>query len=382
MHKNIANEIVYKLHDPFSQFDEIKEIWSRLLDKCPHNYFQSWGWIEIWIKSLPPGCNLSLVTGFSNDSPVIAFFIGDSTITRHRLFKFRLLSLNQTHDPYYDSVYIEYNTILIDPDILIPLELLLERIPLQTWDEFDITDFVSIHNHNIIISNNRRRKYDISTKRLESYYVNLDKVRTSNGEYLSLLSQNRRHQINRSIKEYEKMGEIKIQIAENREEALKIFNELIELHQEEWTKRGKQGYFSNEYYYNFHTTLISQRFSSREIQLVRVSAQGYTIGCLYNLIYRDYLFAYINGFNYLPGNVYRPGLVCHYYAILHNAKIGLRCYDFMEGNDPYKKSLSTDHNDTNHIIVRKKNLKYNISIIISKSHRIISKVYRVLGRLA
>ncbi len=69
--------------------------------------------------------------------------------------------------------------------------------------------------------------------------MNLDQVRKNNNDYLSLLSQNRRKQILRSLKKYEKkMGKLKIHIADNPNDALNIYQELIEKHQKRWTKRG------------------------------------------------------------------------------------------------------------------------------------------------
>jgi len=137
MNKNPAGKIVFKLYNPFSQLDLVKEIWTSMLKKCPHTYFLSWAWTEIWIKSLPQDCNLSLITGFKNELPVIAFFLGTKTRTWHRFFKFRKLSLNQTLIPHIDAAtYIEYNAILIDPEITISLESLLEHLPIKSWDEF------------------------------------------------------------------------------------------------------------------------------------------------------------------------------------------------------------------------------------------------------
>lgn len=332
-----------------------------MLKKCPHSYYLAWPWTELWIRSLPDDCNLSLVAGFVNESPVVAFFLGSKTTTRLRFFKFRKLSLNQTLIPNIDIIWIEYNGILIDPEITITLESLLKQLPVKLWDEFSILRCSPVFQPNLIIDEDLDKKYHLEIQTCESFYVDLDKIRSNNDDYFGLLSPNRRQQIRRSIKEYEKIGEIKIQIAENVEEALSIFDELAHIHQKTWTQHEQPGAMSDEYIIDFHKNLISRRFEHGEIQLIKVSAGDHVLGCIYNLIYEGKVYFYICGFNYLPGNLYRSGLVCHSFAIMHNAMKGFSSYDFLEGADTYRKSLSTDHNDMYTISIQKRGMKYKIA---------------------
>jgi CelD/BcsL family acetyltransferase involved in cellulose biosynthesis len=37
----------------------------------------------------------------------------------------------------------------------------------------------------------------------------------------------------------------------------------------------------------------------------------------------------------------RPGLVCHYLAVMHNVETGNRIYDFLAGPQRYKQSLGS-----------------------------------------
>lgn len=117
--KNIA----YRLYNPISQLDITRDIWTTLLEKCPHSYFQSWAWIGTWITSLPSNCNIYLVVGYRNESPVIAFFLGSKAETRYRFFRHQVLSLNSTLIPYIDdSTFIQSNAILVSPEITISIK--------------------------------------------------------------------------------------------------------------------------------------------------------------------------------------------------------------------------------------------------------------------
>jgi CelD/BcsL family acetyltransferase involved in cellulose biosynthesis len=210
---------------------------------------------------------------------------------------------------------------------------------------------------------------------LKSYYVDLEKVRRNNYDYLAIISPKQRYQIRRSIKEYEKMGKIEIRSAENADEALKILDELSEMHQKRWSARGLQGTMSSRYAFDFHRDLVSSRFEHGEVQLLKVTAGSHVLGCLYCFLYQGDVSGYMCGFNYLDRNVYSPGAVCHYYAVVHNAKKGFNSYDFLEGEDSYRERLSTDINMMETIVVRRKNIKYTIEQCIMRLRELYKRKY-------
>jgi len=367
------NFVLYK-YNSHSQFDDIEEIWTTLLKKCPHTYFLSWPWTEAWLKNLPADCEVSLIAGFLNESPVIAFFLGSKTTTRGRFFKFRQIALNQTLNPNIDIVWIEYNKILIDPEFAINIEEIIKLLP-EPWDEFSLTRCESTPQTPSTSHFNNNHQYNVSVVRDKSLYVNLTKIRENNYDYLALISQNKRNQIRRSIKEYNKIGELKLTIAENVEEALTILDELIELHQKRWTARGQPGAFSNPYFTNFHKDIIIGRLSYGEIQLLKLTAGQTTIGCLYSFIYNGNVLFYQSGFNYMESNLFRPGLTCHYHAIIHNAILGHNHYDFLSDDNQYKISLGTDYNEMLNIFVEKRGLKYKTWKLADKIYRTSKKLY-------
>jgi hypothetical protein len=368
------NKIVYQIYNPFSEYDIVREIWISLLKKCPHSYFLSWAWKERWLKSLHADCKLFFIAGFYNKLPVLAFFVGSKTSVQHKVFKIHHLSLNQTLIPSIDQLTIEYNAILIDPEITISFESLLNLMPIK-WDEFRMMRCATQYQSSLLFNHFNNAKYILSIKKLKSYYVTLDKVRLNNNDYLVILSSNKRNQIRRSVKEYEKMGKLKMNIPENVHSAMKIFDELIQLNQKQSNKRELPGAFTNEYIINFHKYLITERFAHGEVQLIRISAGEHTIGCLYSFVYDGAVLYYQGGFNYLAGNVYRPGLICHYLAIEHNAAAGLNSYDFLEGEEEYKKSLATNETEMLNVIIQKNDMKHKLETLIVNLYQSLKKGY-------
>jgi len=351
----------YQILNPFTQIDEAQSIWESLQDKCDHSYFNSWGWISIWLKSLPQNTDLSLVALLSNNKPAAAFFLGRNSRKNHKIIPANTISLNSTANSYYDKLTIEYNSILQDSSLHSSPSEHFTFINTLKWDEFRIPGATSdLVNQLHLLDNPDTNLYFLLERSTHSFFVELQKIRDANMNYLGLLSSNKRSQIKRSIKQYELEGQILVREAETTEEALSMLEELASLHQKEWATRGESGAFSNQFFIDFHKKLIEYRFSHNEIQILHIHTQKQTIGYLYNFIYKKRVLFYQCGFNYREDNNYRPGLVSHYFAIMHNAQKNLSKYDFLAGDSAYKRSLSTGSEPMYWIRFFKKRYRYNL----------------------
>lgn len=364
MQMNLA--IDFKTYDPLIDIPAIESIWSHLLPNCNHSFFLSFDWIFTWLSSLPDEEKTTCVVGYMSNEPVLAFFIGKRKIIRNKVFYSRNLYVNSTGSDYYDELTIEYNSILISSSInddispIVWSNIIKFLNSYTTWDELYIpgateqmhtlcSEMIKIHNETLKI---------VENKNVHSYYVDLKKIRANGMDYISLLSSNKRSQIRRSIKEFEKNGEIKMSQASSIKDAISMLNGLAELHQQEWVKRDEVGSFSNTFFYKFHKQLIENSFEKGSIQLLKFSNDSYTIGYIYNYIYEKNVLFYQCGFNYFKNNKIRPGIVSHYLASLHNAKMNYNKYDFLAGNAQYKKSLSTDANKMLWLMLQKNRKKF------------------------
>ncbi len=348
MAPNLTNRdrVQFKQYNPFDDIDFLSTVWLALQKKCRHSYFNSWGWISTWIKSLPPGTDIKLVVGYVDDEPVIGFFIGRNRRRKYGFLPSNVVSLNSTSISRYDQLFIEYNSMLAAPSVSGDVDFLFDYLFSLKWDEFSfpgwapggvdgvdlerVKDIAARHDSFLLVENCE-----------DSNFVELDKIRAAGMDYLKLLSSNRRSQIRRSIKQYEQDGKIQVKEAGNVTEAIGMFENLVLLHQKEWEKRGKPGAFSNQYLLQFHRDLIRTRFDEKEIQVLHIYNDKMDLGYLYNFIYNGEVLFYQSGFNYLAENLYRPGLVSHYFAVMHNAAKDMLRYDFLAGDTGYKSSLST-----------------------------------------
>jgi len=306
--------------NPYDDLNKSLVIWNGMLDVCSHSFFQSTSWIKCWLESLEGKQQVTMITGYYNDQ--------------------------------------EYNKVLTAKNVEITLDDIHNLICKYNCDELK---FERISNKFDLLTDCRAAAYKLKpVKKFKTYYINLDAVRDSKKDYITLLSSNRRQQIRRSVKHYSKNKEILIAQAETLSEALEMLKDLMCIHQKEWVSRGEPGAFSNKYFDYFHITLVKEAFNKGQIQILKIYTLDETIGYLYNFVYNNEVLFYQCGFNYSSDNKKRPGLVSHYKAIQLNLDNGLSKYDFLSGDIQYKKSLSTDFHYMTTVKIQKNHLKFKI----------------------
>jgi CelD/BcsL family acetyltransferase involved in cellulose biosynthesis len=336
--------------------DEIRELWLELQSRTAYSFFLSWGWVSVWLDTIPENFNVDFVLARKNGEPYSCFFIGVKKGLHHWLFYKARAYLNETGDDEIDELTIEYNMVLgtmekadwlcmlSDPQFTDIEELCFSNITKQTYAQLDF-------------GNNYQIK-DCQQK--PSYYVDLSEVRESGRSYLELLSSSKRAQIKKSLAYYEEGGPVSIREARSALEALAFLEKLKELHQMQWTARGAPGAFASDLFNRFHRQLVGERFTTGEIQLLELSNSGKSIGYLYNFIHGNKVYYYQSGFCYEINNIARPGIVCHYLAIEHNLAKGRDIYSFLAGEVQYKRSLSTHSDKLYTVVAVRNNLKWQL----------------------
>jgi CelD/BcsL family acetyltransferase involved in cellulose biosynthesis len=161
------------------------------------------------------------------------------------------------------------------------------------------------------------------------------------GDYLAGRSANTRQQIRRSDRLYERGGRLAVDVAGSVETAHVMLEEMAVLHQATWSARGRPGSFAEPFFRRFHRALIARAVPRGEAALLKVACDQAVVGILYNFVHRGRMSAYQSGFAYRAGEPQaKPGLTCHYRAIQFALDQGLDIYDFLAGEDRYKRSLA------------------------------------------
>jgi CelD/BcsL family acetyltransferase involved in cellulose biosynthesis len=337
--------------------------WRDLEQRADPSFFQSWTWIGSWLKALPNISGLRLLSLESGGRVVGLGLLGRCRLRRHGLMTVRSLFVHETGDPELDAITIEHNGLLIqrgldETGIRAAIQTLSDRD--STWDELCISGV-----ENGLAAVYRRGCAGLACRlltRLEKPYfvVDLDRVRCQGGDYLSVLSANTRSQLRRTTREYEKRGPLGIHIARDIEEACAYFDELRALHQSHWSARGAPGAFSTRFAHDFHRHLIAAGLPRGEIQLAKITCGEDPIGYLYNVEHAGVVSNYQSGFRYTDNARLRPGLLAHRLLVEENLRRGARVYDFLMGNQRYKKSLATDEGRMCQLVVQRRRLRFKV----------------------
>lgn len=340
--------------------EQLERDWLELEAHSDSTFFTSWSWIGCWLSCLPSRIQPKLLRVTSGEKTLGMGLFVSRNFLRHRLIPVKGLYLHATGDPLIDEITIEYNGFLADRDLQpIVVTQLLKYIVLhlKEWDELNLDGVTNIIRSMLPDFDGLH----VSHQQRVCRYVDLDEVRGSGGNYLSLLGQNARSNIRRSIKELTKQGPITLTAAGNVDEALDFLEGLKQLHQAYWRSRGLPGAFANVFFETFHKRLIRSRFDCGEVQLIRIKVGDRTLGYLYNFVCQDVVYNYQTGFDYtIAENNNRPGLVTHSMAIEYNASCGHRIYDLMAGDSQYKQSLGTHAVDMDWVVLQRDRFKFRL----------------------
>ena len=346
-----------------ADIDAIGDVWTRLESCSDASFFQSWGWIGCWLRTLPKDRLPvpAIVRGRAQEIIALGLF-GKSRKVRHGVVPSHGYYLNESGDAQHDCLTIEYN------GLLAPRERLMEAATAcvatlacdaKGWDELFVSGLDPVQRSAFETAARTERLGCRMLAERPCQFVDLNKVRVV-GDYLEMLGKNTRYQVRRAIRIYEEDGPVSCASARSAVEALQYLDGLKSLHQAYWQTRGKPGAFANAFFERFHRALICERFAAGEIQLAKISTPKKVIGYLYNFIHNGSVYAYQSGFLYENDNRRKPGLVSHYLAIEGHLRSGARLYDFMAGEGQHKQNLSTDSRSLTWLVLQRDRFKFRV----------------------
>jgi CelD/BcsL family acetyltransferase involved in cellulose biosynthesis len=343
---------------------ELEPLWRDLERRAKVSFFTSWSWIGVWLKHLPSTVTPQLLKATDEAGQVVGLGIVVRSVRRHAGLPFcEAWHLHSTGDRQQDVVMIEHNDLLIDESVAHRVrprllacwqqragrasELHLPGLPGSGWYPQVTKDLL--------------REDQART----SYGVDLAAVRDKDFDYVSLLSSHARRFIRKSLKEYGKLGEVQIEVAQTVEQGLDFLAKLEALHQSRWVALGEPGAFNNPFFQTFHQDLVRQNLPRGEIQLLRVHAGGRDLGYLYSFVRGKHLYVYQSGFDYTVLEKHgRPGLVTHTLAVEYNARQGFDLYDLMVGESRYKTTMATVQETMTWTVLRKPALRFQVEQMV------------------
>jgi len=342
---------------PLAEHHQIQRRWQALEQHSDRSFFLSWAWIGTWLtrRKTPP---FLIAVQDEQGEDIALGLVCTYTQTRNKIIIARQLILHATGDQGEDVITIEYNNLLMrrgyeDKIWVKVLEALTQDQSLE-WDELIIPGTTPALKDQLIplMANQYLRTHASSAR------VDLNQLRRagaiSRADILTHFSKNTRNQIKRSVKLYERMGPLTLTRAQTPQEVNAFFDQTCTLHIEKWKNLDQPSGVASEPYRAFHEKMIMEAHAAGQIELLCAHAGDHQFGWLYNFVDRGKVLFYLSGFVAEPDNKLKPGLVTHLLAIENHLKHGNAIYDFMGGNDRYKKSLGTPGPDIMGLVLQRR----------------------------
>lgn len=350
-------------------------VWDQLFcQSACTSFFLSPEWVESWLEVFGEQLRPDILV-FEQDG----LAVGGCLLVRKTVWRgpvpIRRVYLNTAGEDEADSTCVEYNSLLSlsgwENAVAAALGNLLEA---EAWDEIVASGFSSGAGLEAI----GRAFPELLQNRIErpSYYIDLAWLRHSGSSFETALGHATRKHLRQYLRMYQSLGELRMETPPDLRAALRMLEELAELHQQAWTKRGYRGAFASARFFAFHRRLISRAFPTGGIQILRVTAAGTTIGVLYNFVSRGKVYFYQSGLRYDRDHHFHPGMVTHAMAVRYCLESGFDEYDFLAGDGQYKRSLSTDSRQLIWAMFRRRNLRYRAVESLRGAKRMLLSVAR------
>lgn len=319
--------------------DAVERVWRELEARGAPHFFLSWTWIGSWLRLVVPATRVWLFECRKEGRAV-----GAALLTLHRGHRLKgRMPIRQLHLNEYPAagfnMVMAYNGLLTEAglenevwaELVTTAETLEER-----WDELFLS---SLASKNASAAVQARSGLGIRhEKTFVHWMLDIDADCAETDRLLARLKRKSRQQMRQSLKAYERLGELRLDVAASPDEAHRMFDQLEELHTVRWEAAGLPGSFGNPRWVAFHRDVIDRGFPYDQIRLLRITCAGRPIGVLYGHQYGDTVYMHQTGFEVTEDNALRPGYVCHFEAIRHFAANGVRHYDLLpDAQESYKK---------------------------------------------
>ncbi|HET6605490.1 MAG TPA: GNAT family N-acetyltransferase [Rhodopila sp.] len=315
-------------------FAQLGQRWRDLEARSACSFFLSWTWIGCLIDERFPN---PLLVEAIEDGRTVALALFNRTWR----WGMPVLWLHESGSPALDCPWIEQNGVLAEAGREAELTRLCLGAVLGrarvTLSGIDATTQAAVQALAGIVRVVRAQ---------ESPFADLSGLRAAGASYFTSRSANTRQQLARSVRWYAAeagggQSEPAVEEAATVEAACGMLDLLAELHTARWVGRGGAGSFAQPFFRRFHRTLIERGMGRGEIALQRISFSGIIVGYLYNFRLQNKMLAYQSGLYYREdASMARPGLVAHATAIQQAMAHNIDIYDFLAGDDRYKRSLS------------------------------------------
>lgn len=300
-------------------------------------------WTEVWLSvygDLVPHRFLMAIDGQTGQLVGICL-VTEGVEQKDGPLLIRTLHVGTAGEPDADSVCVEYNRLLVEPQREREFAAkIVEHLEAQDgFDQWNLDGFAEVDLAAFLPEDDESSQLELT--REPTHWFDLKAARDEGRNVLSALKSAPRRKVKRSFEAYE---EVTVDFSESLDQAAEIFTELMELHQARWNSVGKPGSYSSVRFVKFHEGLLARLVPQGKMAFIRVRAGSRTLGCVQLFIEHGRVLLYQCGWS-PDESTKSPGVVLDYVAMKECFERGYAAYDFLAFATQHKRHLSNRCHD-------------------------------------
>jgi CelD/BcsL family acetyltransferase involved in cellulose biosynthesis len=341
MHAVEATRLCVRV-EPLPSLLELERLWGELATAGNVSSFTSWHWIHCWLQELRSTGDYRLLRVSRGSRTIGAGILVITNVQRPNRLARRVVHLHATGDAECDSVHIEQNDIVCtEPANAEIYEAIIHCLMTGTerWDEIELRGVMhgelwlrAASDHQMLVEHTA----------VPAPRIIFDALPDGAPVWASVAERKVRYELRRALSDYGKLGTLRLDEPSSATDALQFLAELRALHDARWLSLQVHSYFSSPSVQRFHRLLVSTGFEDRSVRIFKVTAGTAVVGFVYVLIHDRVANFYQSGFDYqLLERHNQPGWVCLQLVLEALRAEGLRSFEFLSGNEAYKRRLAT-----------------------------------------
>lgn len=340
-----------------SEWLRLRPAWEQIYNQLPEaTAFSCAEWVDAWLSTVGRTTSAEFLQFEEGHAPIAICLLAKSQVRRGP-FSVSTHWFGTAGEPETDSVFVEFGDILCRPGREAAFaEAFLAFVRDLNWDEFIFPRMNPSLALDAIIKS--AADYEVLVEKIPSRFVNLDEFRDPVIAFEESLPRKLRQQLRQSFRIFQELGPVSLRAAASTEEAVTMLEELASLHEASWKARGfPRGAFGSEAFCEFHRQIIRSTFADGGVHLLRITAGQTVVGLVYNIVSRGISYYYQSGLSYHLNSRVKPGFISQVMCVNYSRDAGLKVYDFMGGDTPYKRELGKDSHDLITVTLRRQSLK-------------------------
>jgi CelD/BcsL family acetyltransferase involved in cellulose biosynthesis len=313
----------------FEEFLDARTKWNFALQRSLDNHiFLTWEWLSCWWKHYGNKRNFILVTINDGEKILAAAPLMN---TEYNLFGMKLRKIEFIGTPASD--YHSFLLTVKKPEYTRTMIKYVNRIA-PDWDCFEFeevpTDSETADVLRTISKEPFKLKEDIGT--LCPYIILPSKFE----DYFKGLGSNWRRNMRRWVKKLKQDFKVEFKICNSVETIDDALRTFFDLHQKRWRSKRQPGEFADKTFCDFHHDVARSFAEKGWLTLCFLTLDDEPVSAVYAFKYAQKMFNYLTGFD-PQYSIYRVGHLIFLYLIQHSMNNGTKEFDFMRGDESYKR---------------------------------------------